>query len=75
MVEKTVRELAGEIWAELQIRCTACTYGESPLRALDSEALSAVTDIVLGVLARHSDTVIINDRDFPVAPLEPTVAE
>lgn len=58
---RTVRELGGEIWAELS-------------RGISNDELgwqekSKVVDLVMGVLARHVGCVIENDPDLPVSPL------
>jgi hypothetical protein len=58
--ERTVRELGGEVWAEIS-------------QAIKDEELSWVTknkivDVVMGVLARHVDSIIKNDEDLPVSP-------
>ena len=57
---RTVRELGGEIWAEL--RC----FSEAELHW---QIRNRVVDVVMGVLARHVGTEIRNDLDFPVSPL------
>jgi hypothetical protein len=57
---KTIRELGGEIWAELSF---------IPETTLDWETRNAVVDLVIGVLARHSGSVLSNDEDLPVSPL------
>lgn len=64
----TVREIAGEIWAEINMR---------QLRGLppfDSQLeqwqlIGIYTDLTMGVLARHTNATIVNDLDMPVAPL------
>ena len=60
-MERTVRELGGEIWAELEYRvpefdCNWRVRGE-------------IVDIVMAVLARHKDEIIRNDVGLPVQPL------
>ena len=63
---RTIRELGGEIWAEIQI----CVRDpQHPLAQMDWRHLAPITDIVMGVLARHNGTAIVNDEDLPVAPL------
>lgn len=57
--EKSVRELAGEVWAEI----TAAKGNEH------REVLNEFVDILLGVLARHAGATIVNDSDLPVTPL------
>jgi hypothetical protein len=61
MQERTVRELAGEIWAEITQHYLRTN------RQIDVGDLQIVTDIVLRVLARHVNCVIKNDKDLPVA--------
>ena len=63
---RNVRELGGEIWGELVIRARDPQH---PLAAMDFQCLSPIIDVVMGVLARHDGTVIVNDDDLPVAPL------
>ena len=58
---RTVRELGGEIWAELSRRI--------PNDELDWERKNKVVDLIMGVLARHIDSTIENDPDLPVPPL------
>ncbi len=67
MKQRTVRELGGEVWAELQ----HCQWHDpsSPLRDASNDAVQAFIDLTMGVLARHVGTVIENDRDLPVDPL------
>jgi len=64
MSEKTVRELAGEIWAE--INSAHWRRGDE----IDVEVLNAFIEVASGVLARHDGATILNDPDFPVAPLK-----
>jgi hypothetical protein len=56
----TVRELGGEIWAEL----SSLSDGELPW-----QTKNRVVDLVMGVIARHVGTAIRNDADLPVEPL------
>lgn len=62
---RTIRELGGEVWAELS------SIPETDLRW---EVRNAVVDVMMGVLARHSGSILENDRDLPVAPLPFRVA-
>jgi hypothetical protein len=64
MEGRTVRELSGEIWAEV----TQHYLREN--RQLKIEDLNTITDLILGVLARHVGKSIKNDEDFPVEPLD-----
>lgn len=57
---RTIRELGGEIHAELT---------KIPEAELHWQVKNAVLDLVMGVLARHSGSVLENDRDLPVTPL------
>jgi hypothetical protein len=57
---RTVRELAGEIWAETK-------YLEG--YDLNWKMIESVLDVVMGVLARHEGKLIVNDADLPVTPL------
>lgn len=63
---RTVREIGGEVWAELH------SIPEDDLRW---NVRGAVVDIVMGVLARYAGTVIENDPDLPVAPRPPHADE
>lgn len=58
---RTVRELGGEIWAELSRRI--------PDDELGWQTKNQIVDLIMGVLARHIDCTIQNDTDLPVAPL------
>ncbi len=75
MVEKTVRELAGEIWAELEQESRDAVANGSPLHSMSMDSMNRILDIVMGVLARHDSTMIVNDRDLPVEPLQREFAE
>ena len=67
MNERTIRELGGEIWAELQERQLK---GANPAFAkLEPESVNAFIDLTMGVLARHANAMIRNDPDLPVEPL------
>jgi hypothetical protein len=57
---RTIRELGGEVWAEL----SSLPEGDLPW-----QVRSDVVDVVMGVLARHGGSVLENDPDLPVAPL------
>ncbi len=57
----TIRELGGEIWAELSLRV--------PETQLSWRAKDAIVDVIMGVLARHEGARILNDRDLPVEVL------
>jgi hypothetical protein len=68
MEQKTVRELCGEIWAEItMIQNSEDT--NNPIVNTDFNATNEIIELAMGVLARHIGTVIINDEDFPVEPL------
>ena len=60
--QRTVRELGGEIWAELTMR-----FSEEKV---DWQVKSEITEMVMGVLARYDGVRIKIDKDFPVQPLE-----
>ena len=67
--KKTVRELGGEIWAEItQIQNN--TTSDNLIRSIDFRATNELGDLVMGVLARHTGSLIVNDEDLPVTPLE-----
>ena len=60
ITERTVRELGGEVWAEL---------ARLPEDELPWGARDRIIDVVMGVLARHAGAEIKNDSDLPVTPL------
>jgi hypothetical protein len=60
--QRTVRELGGEIWAELTMR-----FSEEKV---DWQVKSEIVEMVMGVLARYDGFKIKIDEDFPVQPLE-----
>ena len=73
MAEKTVRELGGEVWAEItQLQNSP---EENAFSDVGFELSQGVCDLVMGVLARHVGTTIVNDDDFPVQPLEKKFTE
>jgi len=59
---RTVRELGGEVWSELE-RCDVA-------HDVDWRVRNAIVDLVMGVLARHAGKQIENDADLPVTPLK-----
>ena len=59
-IHVTVRELGGEIWAELS---------SFPDRELPWETKNRIVDVVMGVIARHAGAVVKNDPDLPVTTL------
>lgn len=63
MNTKTVRELVGEIWAEINH-----SHWKN-VDDLDVEQLRKFLDISAGVMARHIGTQLVNDEGFPVIPL------
>ena len=70
MNEVTVRELGGEIWAEL---FAAEGRGEPELIcSLSAETTNALIDFIMSVLARHEGKHIKNDADLPITPLPRT---
>jgi hypothetical protein len=54
----SIRELGGEIWAELK--------SEFPDERLNWKVSNEVVDLIMGVLARHVGSSLVNDDDFPV---------
>ncbi len=68
MNKRTIRELGGEVWAEISTRRS---HGHIKLKNLQQEALDEIIDLFMGVLARHKDTVIEDDEGLPVTPLPP----
>jgi len=66
MNTKTVREIAGEIWAEATQRQHVPS---DALHSLRPEVLDALIDLTMGVLARYAGAQLVNDADMPVTPL------
>lgn len=66
MTERTIRELGGEIAAEITIRQRDPQH---PLAHMDWRYTAHVIDVVMGVLARYTGATIINDEDLPVTSL------
>lgn len=63
---RSVRELTGEIWAELQpLRLGP----DGPLTGVTPEQIDLVLSTTLAVLARHVGARITADPDLPVDPL------
>ncbi len=65
---RTVRELGGEIWAELDYEWRN-NQSTCPPSNWNTDAAILIVDIVMAVLARHTDTLIVMDEDLPVTPL------
>lgn len=63
---RTVRELGGEIWAEITMMQNA---GDESLATVNIDAIHKITDVTMGVLARYTGYQITNDTDLPVTPL------
>ncbi len=57
---RSIRELGGEIYAELSYR-----IGEE----VNSKPMHKIVDIVMGVFARYAPQIIRNDERMPVEPL------
>jgi len=66
--KKTVRELGGEVWAEITQRQNGTD--DSLISDIDFRVTQELSDLVMGVLARHAGSTIINDEDLPVTPLK-----
>jgi len=58
---RTIRELGGEFWAEIEQRISE--------EEADWKTREKLADILMGVLARHAGKLIENDKDLPVEPL------
>ncbi len=71
--QRTVRELSGEIWAEIN---HMILDGVKPFTAFEDDEktklLGACIELISGVLARYDGFSIVNDKDFPVEPLPHT---
>jgi hypothetical protein len=72
MKQRAVRELGGEIWAELNGRIQK---GDDIFTDWSVETLQATIVLMMSVLARHEGEIIRNDADLPVAPLEESQAD
>lgn len=68
MNKRTIRELGGEIWAEISTRRH---NGHTKLRDLPQETENEIIDLIIGVLARYKGVQIEDDEDLPVTPLPP----
>jgi hypothetical protein len=66
MSSRSVRELGGEIWAEVTMR-----FRETG-RQIDIETKNIIIDLLVAVLARHIGETIENDEEMPVVPLPKT---
>jgi hypothetical protein len=66
MSDVTIRELGGEIWAEL---FALRRVHKGKFNELNVEISNSLIDLVMGVLARHEGEYIRNDADLPVIPL------
>ncbi len=66
MKQKSVRELGGEIWAEIGMEQRAIP--DSRIAGIDWETVGELSDFIMSVLARHAGAVIVNDEDRPVTP-------
>jgi hypothetical protein len=69
MKERTIRELGGEVWAELESRLLRDPVAYKGFHE-DVQLLHKTIDIMMGVLARYENHQIINDKDLPVSKLE-----
>ena len=58
--DPTIREIGGEIFAEL------CKL---PPEIATKHMTGVMVDVVMGVLARHVGQIIQNDEELPVDPL------
>ncbi|MES2463436.1 MAG: hypothetical protein V4671_22915 [Armatimonadota bacterium] len=68
--ERTVRELGGEIWGEIELaRRDAEREGKKTFTVFDWTTPNLIAELVMGVLARHTGKRITNDADIPVDPL------
>lgn len=66
--QRTVRELGGEIWAEITELQNSTE--NSPFDDVHWETVDKLCNLIMGVLARHTGKEIINDGDLPVTPLD-----
>ena len=62
----SVRELGGEIWAELE---RVRQKDDSQFKDLDYQACHHLTDFIMSILARHIGVTIFNNAGLEVEPL------
>lgn len=63
--QKSVRELGGEMWAELDAERRK---EDSVFSKLDHSTHDHLADFIMSILARHIDTTIVNDDGLEVEP-------
>ena len=63
--QKTVRELGGEIWAELDAERRK---ESSVFSHLDHATNDHLADFIMSILARHLNTTIVDDVGLEVEP-------
>ena len=68
MEKRSVRELGGEVWAEIT-QLQNAEGGDSLLKEVDFKATQELCELVMGVLARYEGITIVNDGDLPVRPI------
>jgi hypothetical protein len=64
--QRTVRELGGELWAELEMlsrESNGLAFG------MDWQHQHQLVDFAMSVIARHCGKVIVNDEGLEVVPL------
>lgn len=64
MSSRTIREIGGEIWAELE---KERKRPDSPVGDIAYSQTHALVDLVMSILARHADSKLVNDKDLPVS--------
>lgn len=69
MKERTIRELGGEVWAELETRIRRDPEAWKGFHD-DVNLLSKTIEVMMGVLARYENHRILNDEDLPVQKLD-----
>jgi hypothetical protein len=70
MRTRTIREIGGEVWAELTYELwRRRDRGDVSIECLSGAGMEVVTEVVMGVLARYSGATVQNDPDLPVKPL------
>jgi hypothetical protein len=69
----TVRELSGEIWAEVTHERLNMQTGR--FNNFDHAAWTAIVDIMTGVIARHIGKTIAVDGDYPAEALPDRIKE
>lgn len=69
MIMKSIRELGGELWSEMESRRSQENSTPIAFQKLSTKEISEITDFLMQILARYVGCIIENDDDLPVKPL------